>query len=128
MGDNFEIWKQHFIKQARGLIPHEKVFYKVSEQTGRGKEENIKMVSPTEQVVERAKSNLSNPPVVYDPVTGITNQPIYKKKNNVRKRKQKGKISKIKKPKKPSKKKQSSKKGKKSSKANMKKKKTWYDK
>jgi hypothetical protein len=77
MGENFEVWKTHFINQARGLIPHEKIFYRVSEQKGKGNEEKLKIVTPTQQIVERAKSNLSDPPVVYDPVTGITNQPNY---------------------------------------------------
>ena len=86
MGDEFQIWKRHFIDQARGVIPHQRNFYKVSNQKGKGEGENIKMVAPTQQILERAKASLSDPPVVYDPVTGITNQPIYAKKTN-RKRK-----------------------------------------
>ena len=76
MGADFEEWKKHFLDQARGLIPHQRNFYKVSEQRGKGAgETNIKMVSPTQQVVERAKSTLSNPPTVYDPVTGVVHRP-----------------------------------------------------
>jgi hypothetical protein len=77
MSEEFAVWKRHFINQARGLIPHQNKFYKVREQKGSGGgSANIKLVTPTQQVVERAKSTLSDPPVVYDPVTGITNQPI----------------------------------------------------
>ena len=110
MGDEFHVWKQHFIDQARGLIPHQRNFYKVSEQKGKGDQPSIKLVSPTEQVVERAKSTLSDPPMVYDPVTGVTNQPINetikKKRTYKRKRKtdKKKKIKKRKKGKKPNKK------------------------
>lgn len=71
MADEFNTWKRHFIEQARGLIPHERNFYKVSSQTGKGETTNIKMVTPTEQVVERARATLSQPASVYDPVTGI---------------------------------------------------------
>lgn len=71
MGDDFVVWKQHFIDQARGHIPFQKKFYKVSSQGGRGGEPSIKMVTPTEQLVERAKSSLSHPPSIYDPVTGV---------------------------------------------------------
>ena len=71
MGDDFVVWKQHFIDQARGHIPFQKIFYKVSSQGGRGGEPSIKMVTPTEQLVERAKSSLSHPPSIYDPVTGV---------------------------------------------------------
>jgi hypothetical protein len=40
-------------------------------QHGKGGEASIKMVSPTQGVVERAKSNLNDPPTVYDPVSGV---------------------------------------------------------
>lgn len=75
MGDDFEIWKNHFIDQARGRIPFHRKFYKVSNQGGHGTrvsgDPSIKMVTPTEQVVERAKTTLSDPPSIYDPVTGV---------------------------------------------------------
>jgi hypothetical protein len=71
MAEEFQTWKEHFINQSKGLIPHERKFYKVSMQKGRGGEPTIKMVTPTEQVVERAKSKLTEPPNIYDPVTGV---------------------------------------------------------
>ncbi|MEK6266753.1 MAG: hypothetical protein N2B06_18590 [Clostridium sp.] len=74
MSEEFQTWKHHFIQQAKGLIPHQKRFYKVSMQQGKGDQPTIKMVSPTEQVVERAKSDLVQPPSVYDPVTGVMQQ------------------------------------------------------
>lgn len=74
MTEEFNTWKHHFIQQARGLIPHEKHFYKVSSQKGKGDSTNIKLVTPTQQIVERAKSTLNHqpiqPPSIYDPVTG----------------------------------------------------------
>ena len=74
MADEFGEWKRHFLNQARGLIPPQKTFYKVSEQRGKGGETNIKMVSPTQQIVDRAKSTLAQPPTVYDPVTGVVRE------------------------------------------------------
>ena len=74
MSEEFQTWKHHFIQQAKGLITHQKRFYKVSMQQGKGGPQNIKMVSPTEQVVERAKTNLVQAPSVYDPVTGVMQQ------------------------------------------------------
>jgi hypothetical protein len=89
MSEDFGAWKRHFINQARGLIPHQNSFYKVREQKGGGGggEQNIKLVTPTQQVVERAKSTISDPPVVYDPVTGITNQPLNESIKTTQKRK-----------------------------------------
>lgn len=108
MGSDFHEWKKHFIDQARGLIPHEKKFYAVSQQ--RGKEDtrqvNINMVSPTEQVVERAKATLSHPPTTYDPISGVMQQgeventKIKRKRKTKRKRLIKGKKRKISKKKK----------------------------
>lgn len=74
MSEEFQTWKQHFINQAKGLIPHQRKFYKVSMQQGGGGQPTIKMVSPTEQIVERAKASLDHPPSVYDPVTGVMQQ------------------------------------------------------
>lgn len=71
MSNEFQTWKEHFIDQAKGLIPHQKYFYTVSMQHGKGEKPLIKMISPTEQVVDRAKAKLNHPPSVYDPVTGI---------------------------------------------------------
>jgi hypothetical protein len=91
MTEEFAAWKQHFINQARGKIPHQNRFYKVREQKGGGNgggEANIKLITPTQQVVERAKSTLSDPPVVYDPVTGITNQPMNKSIKTTKRKKQ----------------------------------------
>ena len=138
MNEEFHIWKQHFINQAKGLIPQGKHFYKVSSQKGKGETTaNIKMVSPTEQVVERAKSAVSQapsvPPTVYDPVTGVIQSSKRlphgkaisrkrKKKNTNKVPKKKRKVSSKKKTKK--KKKINQKKGKK--KTNKKKKQKWY--
>lgn len=72
MTEEFHAWKKHFIDQAKGLIPHQKKFYKVSMQQGGGSQPILKMVSPTEQVVERAK--LEQPPTMYDAVTGVMQQ------------------------------------------------------
>lgn len=76
MSNNFEVWKNHFINQARGLIPHQEKFYSVTVDKGGGAEvgknnESINLVSPMQQVVERAKTDISNPTNIYDPVTGI---------------------------------------------------------
>jgi hypothetical protein len=101
MSEDFQVWKNHFINQAKGLIPHQKRFYKVSMQQGGGSQPIIKMVSPTEQIVERAKSTLDQAPSVFDPVTGVMQQTKIKhvapsrkrkrnppkKKNNIKKRK-----------------------------------------
>ena len=91
MTEEFQTWKQHFIEQAKGLIPHQKSFYKVSMQQGKGDQPNIKMVSPTEQIVERAKSSLVQPPSVYDPVTGVMLQTSGKHLKIPTARKRKGK-------------------------------------
>jgi hypothetical protein len=74
MSDEFQTWKEHFINQSKGLIPHQRKFYKVSLQKGRGDQPIIKMVAPTEQVVDRAKSKLTEAPNIYDPVTGAMQQ------------------------------------------------------
>lgn len=103
MGEEFQVWKDHFISQARGNLPHQKGFYNVSEQLGQGGSASIKLVSPTQQVVERAKSTLSNSedmqaPTIYDPVTGVM-QSTSKKHSKIkshRKRKSKTQISKTK--------------------------------
>jgi len=89
MGDNFQTWKTHFIQQAKGLIPHERRFYRVSMQEGKGDEPPIKMVSPTEQVVDRARSSLNEPPSVYDPVSGVMQHTEGKHTKLIRKRKKK---------------------------------------
>lgn len=92
MGEEFQTWKQHFINQARGLIPHQRKFYKVSLQEGGGEQPRIKMVSPTEQIVERAKATLEQPPSVYDPVTGVMQQTSGKHIKARRPRKRKGAV------------------------------------
>lgn len=91
MSEEFHTWKQHFINQAKGLIPYQKKFYKVSMQQGAGSQPTIKMVSPTEQIVERAKASLDQPPTVYDPVTGVVQQTNVKhiKPTSPRKKKRK---------------------------------------
>jgi len=91
MADNFQTWKTHFIQQAKGLIPHQRKFYRVSMQEGKGGETPIKMVSPTEQIVERAKSNLDGPPSVYDPVSGVMQHTEGKHTKPTRKRKRRSK-------------------------------------
>jgi hypothetical protein len=103
MSDEFQTWKQHFLDQAKGLIPHQKKFYKVSvQQGGGGSHPPVKIVSPTEQIVERAKASLNQPPTVYDPVTGVMQQTNRKhigashkrkRKTHKKKRLQKKKIS-----------------------------------
>lgn len=94
MGDEFQSWKHHFIQQAKGLIPHQRKFYRVSsmQQLGKGDQPTIKLVSPTEQIVERAKTILKDPPPdppsVYDPVTGVMQHAQGKHSTISRKRKQ----------------------------------------
>ena len=98
MGEDFGDWKKHFMDQARGLVPYQRHFYKVSEQRGRGGgSPTIKMVSPSQQVVERAKTTLAQPPTVYDPVTGLVHRPEnINKEIGTRKRKKVSKKSTIK--------------------------------
>jgi len=80
MADNFSVWKEHFIKQAKGLIPHENYFYRV---VTAGREEgsmeegknNVKVVTPLAQIVERAKNA---PTDTYDPTTGVIRQLLSK--------------------------------------------------
>jgi hypothetical protein len=103
MSEEFQAWKNHFIDQAKGLIPYQKKFYKVSMQQGGGTQPQIKMVSPTEQIVERAKASLQ-PPSVYDPVTGVMQQTkgkhiptSYKRKRKISKKRNQKKISRKKK-------------------------------
>ena len=43
---------KHFSDMAQGLVPYQRKFYKVHPQVGSG---DIKIVTPTEAVVERAK-------------------------------------------------------------------------
>ena len=56
-----EQWKQHFSKMIEGNIPNHNFYVISKNQTGAGdsKENLIKIVSPTENVVERAKSELT---------------------------------------------------------------------
>lgn len=127
MNEEFHLWKEHFINQAKGLIPQEIFFYNVSTQKGRGEPSaNIKMVSPTEQIVKRAKATLSqvptSPPTVYDPVTGViqaeqrktqTKLPSRKRKNtNTKKKKYKKRKISVKKKRKTKKRSQQKGKGK----------------
>jgi len=76
MGDSFLAWKQHFIKQAKGLVPHQDSFYNVTTERNAGNGDtssNIKttLVSPVQQMVERAKSDVIEGSAIYDPVTGV---------------------------------------------------------
>lgn len=76
---NFEVWKQHFIKQAKGLIPHEQSFYPVTTENTKQSDSStpVKLVSPMQDVVERAKTDISNPTTpIYDPITGIMRQSV----------------------------------------------------
>lgn len=75
MEGQYQIWIQHFINQAKGLVPHQKAFYKVGSQRGEGKPV-IQLVTPTEQVVERAKASLKEKNDTYDPVTGVVHQSV----------------------------------------------------
>lgn len=82
MGDNFSVWRKHFENQARGLIPHDSAFYKVSSERGNGEESKgeskMTVISPSQQIVERAKKQLKYAEVIYDPVTGITQHSVGK--------------------------------------------------
>lgn len=75
MSEKFSIWKKHFENQARGLIPRDNSFYKVStestNQTSGNNESKINLISPSQQIVERAKKQIRYPDAIYDPVTGI---------------------------------------------------------
>lgn len=76
--DSYQVWIQHFIDQSKGLVPHQSLFYKInnSSQKGEGKP-TIQAVTPTEQVLARAKSSMeeqSKPS--YDPVTGVFHQSL----------------------------------------------------
>ena len=76
MMGNYQMWVQHFIDQSKGLIPHQNFFYKIAfnGQKGDGKTA-IQVVTPTEQVVARAKATLVAPiKHSYDPVTGVSHQ------------------------------------------------------
>lgn len=78
MAEDYQMWIRHFIDQSKGLIPHQRVFYKlgVNSQKGEGKP-TIQVVSPTQQVVERAKSTLQEQrKPSYDPVTGVVHQSL----------------------------------------------------
>lgn len=80
MAEDYQMWIRHFVDQSKGLIPHQRVFYKigVNSQKGEGKP-SIQVVSPTEQVVERAKSTLQElRKPSYDPVTGVVHQSLQK--------------------------------------------------
>ena len=112
MGGDFEIWKRHFINQAKGLIPHQDRFYQVTSEKGSGEgmqndKHPITIVSPMQQIVERAKTDIINPSPIYDPVTGVVRHSVkrartvrkYTKKKQPSKRKPKNK--KKQKPRKP---------------------------
>lgn len=73
MTDKFTIWKNHFINQAKGLIPHQHSFYGVSSQNKGNEvksEHQSKIMLPTQEIVERVKRAQPNPLSIYDPVTG----------------------------------------------------------
>lgn len=88
MSNNFEVWKNHFIRQAKGLIPHEKQFYQVTTEKGDSEkiknDHNVTLVSPMQEVVERAKTNINNPIPTYDPVTGVVRH-LARKPRSIRK-------------------------------------------
>lgn len=77
MDDNFAIWRKHFVDQAKGLIPHQSQFYKVttSEREEGSMEGGKKDVKIVEQMVERAKNA---PRTIYDPTTGVMRQSLGK--------------------------------------------------
>lgn len=78
MEGEYQMWVQHFIDQAKGLVPHQKTFYKIGSQRGEGKN-TIQLVTPTKQVVERAKSSLEElRKDTYDPITGVVHQSMSK--------------------------------------------------
>lgn len=89
MSDNFNVWKQHFINQAKGLIPHQDQFYKVitagREEGSKEDEKNVKIISPLKGIVERAENAPTN---IYDPTTGVIRQSL-KKPRKVRRSKKK---------------------------------------
>lgn len=75
MSDKFAAWRQHFENQARGLVPRENTFYKISSTPLKDEEElfgkQIQIVPSTQQAIARAKSTLSDVNTIYDPVLGI---------------------------------------------------------
>lgn len=106
MADNFAVWKQHFINQAKGLIPHQEKFYKVASDNRRGgngiTSGEIKMITPTQEVVQRAKTQSPLPPAIYDPLSGVMTHSAgrprsvrkYGKKKKTTKRTSRGKTKK----------------------------------
>ena len=114
MEDNFAVWKKHFIDQAKGLIPHQSQFYKVTtsaREEGSMEEgkKNVKIESPLKQMIVRAKNA---PQTIYDPTTGVMRHSLgkprsvqtSKKKRSVKKKSTKASKSKKKTPKKTKKK------------------------
>jgi len=62
MADNYNIeeWKAYFVKMAKGEIPYSK-FYVVNNKTTTAKKDpSLKLVTPTEQAVEQAKSEIKS--------------------------------------------------------------------
>lgn len=91
MGDKFSIWEQHFIKQAKGLVPHQDNFYKVTSEKQRDtdmtKGDTGSKVNPhVGQIVERAKNA---PTTIYDPVSGVARQTV-RSRHRVKTSKRKG--------------------------------------
>ena len=48
-------WVKHFSDMTQGLVPYNKKIYTVTQQVGGG---DVKIVTPTEAVVERAKMDV----------------------------------------------------------------------
>ena len=97
--NNIDVWKKHFIDMVNGKKKKQKNVYVV--QSGKGesneKKESIKLVTPTQQVVERAKSDmkrgLEEEGAEMNPVINIKRRRV-KKKTIRRKRTKGGKVKK----------------------------------
>jgi len=99
MADKFTAWKQHFVKQAKGLVPHEDTFYNVTTEKSGEKafsnaNPNVTLVSPVQQLVERAKNDKPETSTIYDPVTGVMRQSATKHQRVRKYSKKRGKAKK----------------------------------
>jgi hypothetical protein len=92
---NFDVWKQHFVKQAKGLLPREDSFYPVTTEVNANRsisdgQIKVDLVSPVQQAVERAESDINSYTPIYDPVTGVTRHSSGKLRSVRKKRATKG--------------------------------------
>jgi hypothetical protein len=92
---NFDVWKQHFVKQAKGLLPREDNFYPMTTEANVNRsisdgQIKVNLVSPVQQAVERAESDANSYTPIYDPVTGVTRHSSGKFRSVRKKRATKG--------------------------------------